>query len=408
LSVATAKPNSLALPTLETLYEARRLPEFDLPIGLVEAYGGRLGFTEPRLFANFVSSLDGVVAIPGEIRSSRMISGHSEADRFVMALLRACADVVVVGANTMQSSPDGRWTAERAYPPAATLFAELRRSRHRPPRPTVAVLSGTGSVDPRHPALEAGALVLTSERGAARLRGRLPRASKALPIGAEAPIDPVAAVAALRRRGHELILSEGGPTAFGALVAAGLVDELFLTTSPVLAGRSLEHSRLALVENSEFLPATTVACELLDLKRAGSQLFARYQLSRPGAGLRGSSQVDIRLKRAYEPASSSDGHRVLIDRLWPRGLSKKRARLDEWEKTLAPSSELRQWFGHDPARFPEFRRRYRRELKAQERRLQDLRRRARHGTLTLVYAARDTEHNDAVVLAELLRGRASP
>ena len=282
MSAATVKENSLALPTLELLYGARGLPEFDLPDRLVEAYGGRLGFSEPRLFANFVTSLDGVVAIPGQIQSSRMISGHSEADRFVMALLRACADVVLVGARTMQSSPGGRWTAERAYPPAASLFAELRRSRQRPPRPMVAVLSGTGSVDPRHPALKAGALVLTSERGAARLRGRLPRASTTLAIGAEAPIDPAVAVAALHRRGHELILSEGGPTAFGALVAAGLVDELFLTTSAVLAGRSLEHSRLALVENAEFLPATTVACELLALKRAGSQLFARYQLSRPG------------------------------------------------------------------------------------------------------------------------------
>jgi riboflavin biosynthesis pyrimidine reductase len=281
--VATAKRNTLALPALESLYGARS-PEFDLPAALAEAYGGRLGFAEPRLFANFVASLDGVVAIPGQIQSSRMISGHSEADRFVMALLRACADVVLVGAGTMQSSPNGRWTAERAYPPAAALFAELRRSRHRPPRPTVAVLSGTGSVNPQHPALQAGAVVLTSERGAARLRGRLPRASTTLAIGADAPIDPVAAVAALRGRGHELILSEGGPTAFGSLVAAGLVDELFLTTSPILAGRSLKSPRLALVESTEFLPDTTVGCELLALKRAGSQLFARYQLSRPGQG----------------------------------------------------------------------------------------------------------------------------
>jgi riboflavin biosynthesis pyrimidine reductase len=148
----------------------------------------------------------------------------------------------------------------------------------------VAVLSGTGSVNPQHPALQAGAVVLTSERGAARLRGRLPRASTTLAIGADAPIDPVAAVAALRGRGHELILSEGGPTAFGSLVAAGLVDELFLTTSPILAGRSLKSPRLALVESTEFLPDTTVGCELLALKRAGSQLFARYQLSRPGQG----------------------------------------------------------------------------------------------------------------------------
>ena len=281
MSRATPTRAALALPPLEALYEAPDLPELDLPPGLAEAYGGPLGFSEPRLYANFVASLDGVVAIPGEIQSNRMISAHSEADRFVMGLLRACADAVLVGAGTTRSSPRTQWTAEHAYPPAAPLFGDLRRSRRRSPRPTLAVLSGSGSVDPRHPALEEGALVLTSERGASRLRGRLPSAATILAIGAEAPIDPVAAVEALRRRGHGLILSEGGPLAFGALVAAGLVDELFLTTSPLLAGRSPGSSRPALVENAEFLPAATVDWTLLTLRRAGSQLFARYQLSRP-------------------------------------------------------------------------------------------------------------------------------
>jgi uncharacterized protein YeaO (DUF488 family) len=109
------------------------------------------------------------------------------------------------------------------------------------------------------------------------------------------------------------------------------------------------------------------------------------------------------VKRVYEPADSSDGYRVLIDRIWPRGVSKEEARLDEWARELAPSSELRRWFAHDPARSDEFRTRYRRELSAQEEKLRELRRRGRSGTLTLVYAARDTEHNNAVVLAELLR-----
>ena len=113
--------------------------------------------------------------------------------------------------------------------------------------------------------------------------------------------------------------------------------------------------------------------------------------------------MDIRLKRAYEPASRSDGYRVLIDRLWPRGLSKQRAKLDEWEKELSPSTELRTWFGHEPTRFPEFRRRYISELRHKRQPLTELRRRARQGTLTLVYSAHDTEHNDAVVLAEVLR-----
>ena len=113
--------------------------------------------------------------------------------------------------------------------------------------------------------------------------------------------------------------------------------------------------------------------------------------------------MDIRLKRAYERPAATDGYRVLIDRLWPRGISRDRARLDEWEKELAPSTELRQWFGHDPTRFEEFRRRYVDELRQHRPLLSTLRRRARDGTVTLVYSAHDEEHNDAVVLAEVLR-----
>jgi uncharacterized protein YeaO (DUF488 family) len=113
--------------------------------------------------------------------------------------------------------------------------------------------------------------------------------------------------------------------------------------------------------------------------------------------------MDVRLKRAYDPAASADGYRLLIDRLWPRGVSRARAKLDNWEPELAPSTELRQWFGHQPERFAEFRRRYMEELGSQRARLTALRRRARDGTLTLVYSAHDAEHNDAVVLAEVLR-----
>lgn len=100
---------------------------------------------------------------------------------------------------------------------------------------------------------------------------------------------------------------------------------------------------------------------------------------------------------------SSDGYRVLVDRLWPRGVFRERAKLDVWEKELAPSTELRKWFGHEPSRFEEFRRRYVEELRGRRSELTDLRRRARAGTLTLVYGARDNEHNEAVVIAEVLR-----
>ena len=118
--------------------------------------------------------------------------------------------------------------------------------------------------------------------------------------------------------------------------------------------------------------------------------------------------MEVRIKRVYEPAGPSDGHRVLVDRLWPRGVTREEARLDEWARELAPSDDLRRFFGHDPARFDEFRRRYVVELAAHGEKLRELRRRAREGTLTLVYAARDRERNDAVVLAEVLRsGRRS-
>jgi uncharacterized protein YeaO (DUF488 family) len=118
--------------------------------------------------------------------------------------------------------------------------------------------------------------------------------------------------------------------------------------------------------------------------------------------------MDVRIKRAYQPPAASDGYRVLIDRLWPRGVRREGAGLDERAQELAPSSDLRRWFGHDPDRFGEFRRRYTAELAGQEEKLRELRRRARQGTLTLVYGAHDEEHNDAVVLAEILRaGRRS-
>jgi len=113
--------------------------------------------------------------------------------------------------------------------------------------------------------------------------------------------------------------------------------------------------------------------------------------------------MDVRLKRAYETAGPTDGWRVLIDRLWPRGVSRARAQLDDWDKDLAPSTELRQWFGHDPQRFEQFRLRYIEELRDHRPQLEALRRRAREGTLTLVYSAQNSEHNDAVVLAEVLK-----
>lgn len=120
---------------------------------------------------------------------------------------------------------------------------------------------------------------------------------------------------------------------------------------------------------------------------------------------RGIKATNVRLKRAYERPSRGDGRRILIDRLWPRGVTKKAAAIDEWFKDLAPTTALRQWFRHDPARWQEFRRRYAGEVRQNPDRLGELRALARQGPITLVFSAHDEIHNDAVVLRQLLLGR---
>ena len=113
--------------------------------------------------------------------------------------------------------------------------------------------------------------------------------------------------------------------------------------------------------------------------------------------------MSLETKRVYEPASADDGYRVLIDRLWPRGLSKADAGVDAWMRALAPSDELRRWFAHQPERFGEFRRRYTEELREHANEVRELRRLARGGRVTLVYAARDAQHSNAAVLATVIR-----
>ena len=110
----------------------------------------------------------------------------------------------------------------------------------------------------------------------------------------------------------------------------------------------------------------------------------------------------IKIKRIYDPPSKDDGVRVLVDRLWPRGISKEAAEIDEWERDVAPSDELRKWFSHDPAKWLEFRKRYVRELRENPELISKLRTLAKKGPLTLLFAAKDVAHNNAVVLRELL------
>jgi uncharacterized protein YeaO (DUF488 family) len=115
---------------------------------------------------------------------------------------------------------------------------------------------------------------------------------------------------------------------------------------------------------------------------------------------------NVKLKRAYDPPAASDGARILVDRLWPRGVRKADAAIDQWDKNIAPSTMLRNWFGHDPARWQEFRRRYADEIHRHQEDLDELRARAQSGRITLVFAAHDQVHNHAIVLRDVLLGRA--
>jgi riboflavin biosynthesis pyrimidine reductase len=261
---------------LQRLYERPGLPSSGIPRGLAEAYGGDLGFAQPRVVANFVASVDGVVALPGEAESGGLISQGSEADRFVMGLLRACAGAVLVGAGTFRKG-EGLWDAESIYPQAAEDFAALRKKLALPPRPVFAVVTDSGDLDPSHPALRQQALIVTTPRGRSRLGALVPPGAHVL-VSPHARVDLAAALATLRSNGAQLVLCEGGPTLVGQLVGEGLLDEIFLTRSPRLFGRRHDDERKALLEGIDFGPEGGRALELLSLREHASYLFLRYGL----------------------------------------------------------------------------------------------------------------------------------
>jgi riboflavin biosynthesis pyrimidine reductase len=194
-----------------------------------------------------------------------------------MGLLRASADAILVGSGTMLASPTGTWRPDRVYPPAADAFAELRRRRGRPEAPTIAFVTAGGSFDPAHPALEQHAIVLTTQRAYSRLRSSVPAASEVVAVNDGEGVDLQRALTCLHERGHRMILSEGGPTLFASLLASWVVRELFLTVSPLLAGRAAE-SRLPLIAGLELLPETTATLGLLSARRHEDHLFLRYSL----------------------------------------------------------------------------------------------------------------------------------
>lgn len=267
---------------LTPIFEADGLASHPLPARLAELHGGDLGFGSARLFANFVTSLDGITAIdPQAAGQGRIISGGPASDRFLMGLLRAFADVVLIGAGTLRAEPDHVWTPARVFPDAAADFGALRADLGLREHPRLAVVSASAAVDLELPAL-AGGFVIANQEAAERARPRAPAGVTILSAGAMPHLDPVEIVAALRAEGVGRILTEGGPHLFGQLLGAKLIDELFLTVSPVLAGRTSGRSQIGLVEGTALLPDAGAWGRLLSVRRSESHLFLRYRLGSCG------------------------------------------------------------------------------------------------------------------------------
>ncbi len=229
------------------------------------------------MYSNFVTSIDGVAALGDGKSAGSVISAKAASDRFLMGLLRACADAVLIGGGTLAATPGHHWTAEHVAPQFAESFAALRRALERSESPRLVVMTAHGRIDLKHVAIRGGATVVTSEAGAKKLDGTLPDGCSMVVAGSGDEVDIPRALDELRRRGFNVVLTEGGPSVMGHLLRAQVLDEMFLTISPVLAGRDGEE-RPGMVEGLELLPAAGAWSRLLSARRHGDYLFLRYGL----------------------------------------------------------------------------------------------------------------------------------
>ena len=257
---------------LELLFEQGNLQPLDLPEALVTSYGSAFGVPRSCLFANFVSSLDGVVALPGDTESGQLISGKNPADRFVMGLLRACADAVLIGAGTFRKSAGHLWHPDRIYPAAAEHFAAARERLGLTAQPQFVLLSASGELDTTQPAVQR-ALIVTTRAGELRLRARVPAATRLVVLDPDR-VELSALLDFLRAEGMPRVLTEGGPTLFAELLQQRLVDELFVTSAPSMFGRFAGDERKSLADGLDLGGAPF---ELLSARRHGSHLFLRYK-----------------------------------------------------------------------------------------------------------------------------------
>jgi len=281
------------MDVIRTLLDRQDVSTPVLPEDLRALYGGDLylpaaGEVRPYVIGNFVSTLDGVAsfAVPGHAGGGD-ISGFNSADRFIMGLLRASADAVMVGAATLDEvSQSHLFVAESIYRAAAGSYARYRHEILRKPQhPLTVIVTGKGNVDLRRAVFQTPGVrtvILTTPEGQARLsaagvQSLLSTEVRVIPApGSRLPAGPL--VELLQREySVRLLLHEGGPALFGGFVAEGLVDEFFLTIAPQLAGRKSESRRPGMIAGIEFLPGDAPWLELVSVKQSVDHLYLRYR-----------------------------------------------------------------------------------------------------------------------------------
>jgi riboflavin biosynthesis pyrimidine reductase len=277
---------SAGILRLQTLFEFKRGRALPLPRQLLRLYGNfrmPLPRSGPLVFSNFVSSLDGVVSlhVKGHAGGGD-ISGFSSQDRMVMGLLRAVADVVIVGTGTLEADPRHVWTPESICPELASAYGGLRKALALNTPALNVIVSASGNIDLRLPVFASGrvpAMILTTPAGAKRLRRqKQPDSIVIRPIGRGGPeIAPGAILEAVARENSaSRILVEGGPRLLGSFYSARLVHEQFLTLAPQIAGREDGDGRPSLVMGKTFAPREPLWGALMDARRGSRLLFLRY------------------------------------------------------------------------------------------------------------------------------------
>ena len=278
--------NDQVLTPLDTLYEEESDTALPLPAALTALYGRlsippRLG--RPHVIANFVTTLDGVVSlnVPGKSGGGE-ISGNSQHDRMVMGLLRAIADVVIVGANTARAVPQHIWTAEHIYPPLTDAYKQLRAALGKGESPLNVFVTARGNVNLDLPVFQSGkvaVLIVTSEQGARRIGAHaLPARVQVQAVTSQERISARAILdAAQQIRQSEIMLVEGGAQLLGDFFAGQCLDELFLTLAPQIAGRDASVERPGLVMGKLFAPEHPLWGSMASVKRGGDHLFLRYR-----------------------------------------------------------------------------------------------------------------------------------